>query len=154
MDLKNILAKTQPCAHKKKTKIFGQCHRCYRRMDHQFGECQHKKTSVEKELLPSSYALIVHDNYEDKIVMERKYTQDREDAEPVIQHFLKCLYNDVLPTLSPLMIPHEAMELSEAEELAFIRASRCYLCNKKISGSDKHREHCHATGAYRGGRNC
>ena len=42
-------------------------------------------------------------------------------------------------------------KLTQADEANFQRADECHICNKKYTDRDKRvRDHCHATGKYRG----
>lgn len=45
---------------------------------------------------------------------------------------------------------YEDHNLSKDEETEFRKAKNCYLCDCKIKGENKIREHCHLTGKYRG----
>ena len=99
------------CSHETGDKYLNNCVACFRMIEGNFPSCDHQKTVIENDMNPSSYSLVIVDNYTDKIVFEKNYVKKTEDSEPVVQHLLRTLYNTVLPLLEPEMRPKVSVKL-------------------------------------------
>lgn len=148
-DLKSFLENTADCCHEGE-KYMDQCRTCYSNIDATFGSCEHERTKKIKSMEPSGYHFLVYDNYQRKVVTERSYNLEESDDQPVVQNFYETLYNDVLPMLEPDLVPHAPMALTEKEEELFNKSTRCHLCNRKVWGSWRTRDHCHVTVRIKG----
>ena len=74
------------------------------------------------------------------------YTAKTND-EDVAQKFVEMLEEDVKEIYK---IPAKEMIFGETEREDFERATECWICQGKLKGDDRVRDHCHYTGKYRG----
>ena len=96
---------------------------------------------------PSSFCYYI------KCFDDNVYTKDpvtytaKTNDEDVAQKFVEMLEEDVKKIYK---IPAKAMIFGEKEREDFERATECWICQGKLKGDDKVRDHCHYTGKYRG----
>lgn len=139
-DIRAYLDSSADCCHDGK-KYMDKCRECFDEIDRAFGSCDHDKTRKMKSMEPSGYHLLVYDNYEKKVALERSYILQEDEDQPVVQNFYETLYHDVIPELEPQLVPHVPMDLTPEEEEQFNRTKHCHLCHKKCFGKFKHRDH-------------
>ena len=96
---------------------------------------------------PSSFCYYI------KCFDDNVYTKDpvtytaKTNDEDVAQKFVEMLEEDVKKIYK---IPAKEMIFGEKEREDFERATECWICQGKLKGDDRVRDHCHYTGKYRG----
>ena len=77
----------------------------------------------------------------------KSYIKEKPEDPDAIDVFINWLEEDV-KEISKL--GNKKMIITEEEEEQFNKASKCWICRKKLNIQDKVRDHCHYTGRYRG----
>ena len=96
---------------------------------------------------PSSFCYYI------KCFDDNVYTKDpvtytaKTNDEDVAQKFVEMLEEDVKKIYK---IPAKEMIFGEKDREDFERATECWICQGKLKGDDRVRDHCHYTGKYRG----
>ena len=96
---------------------------------------------------PSSFCYYIK-CFDDNVYAKDPVTYTaKTNNEDVAQKFVEMLEEDVKKIYK---IPAKAMIFGEKEREDFERATECWICQGKLKGDDKVRDHCHYTGKYRG----
>jgi hypothetical protein len=109
---------------------------------------KNRLSSLEANHLPVSFSLVLIASSDSTIIHEETYCG--RDAGVKFLHTLEIV-EKIAGEYVQSLDKHPLPVLSAAEEASFLSAVKCHVCGNCFSKSDeKVRDHCHASGKYRG----